>query len=188
MDNSQHFGDALARHLDEPLSEMVIRFVPLDLVIQWRRCGMIADFLADFLAYNFTHKDAVRNVISTVLNELLENAVKFSPEKSRRASLALSCIGESIRIQTNNTSSRAHIDSLTALADRLTTECAELLFVEAIEASAIDDDASGIGLITLKKDYQARIAVELMPTSDTRDDLVDVQVTIEFDVSEIDRE
>lgn len=204
MGNPTKHGDALTPHAEEPLSEMVIRFVPLDLVIQWRRCGMIADFLADFLAYNFKHKDTARNVISTVLNELLENAVKFSPEKHRRASLALIYHGETIRIQTRNTSNKKHVASLQRLVERLCSEDPELLFLEQLEYSATEDpDASGLGIVTLKKDYLARIAIELTESDDPPaagegskepseaedgGELINVQVTMELDVAELDRE
>ncbi|MCA9715339.1 MAG: hypothetical protein H6713_11960 [Myxococcales bacterium] len=197
MGNPTHYGDPLAQQGEEPLSEMVIRFVPLDLVMQWRRCGMIADFLADFLAYNFEHKDTARNVISTVLNELLENAVKFSPEKHRRASLALIYQGSTIRIQTRNTSNKKHVASLRRLVERLCSEDADLLFLEQLEYSATEDqEASGLGIVTLKKDYFARIAVELSEPDDPPaasngeedDELINVQVTMELDVEELDRE
>ena len=205
MGNPPKYGDALTPHDEEPLSEMVIRFVPLDLVIQWRRCGMIADFLADFLAYNFKHKDTARNVISTVLNELLENAVKFSPEKHRRASLALIYHGETIRIQTRNTSNMKHVASLRRLVERLCSEDPEILFLEQLQYSTTEDpEASGLGIVTLKKDYLARIAIELSENDDppaagdapkegdgggdNGDELVNVQVTMELDVAELDRE
>ena len=93
-------------HVDVPSmarkEEFEVKFIPLDLVAHWRRCGMTADFLAYFLSYTFRDQDAALSLLSTVINELLENAVKFSVDKRRPVALALSHFGETVRIQTHN--------------------------------------------------------------------------------------
>ena len=58
-----------------PLSTMAVQLLPLDMIVQWKRCGQTADYIASYLAYHFRDFGRAMNVLSTVLNELIENAV-----------------------------------------------------------------------------------------------------------------
>jgi hypothetical protein len=53
---------------------------PEELLASYRRCSLTADWLASYLSSELDAnvRVAARNVLSTVINELLENAVKFS--------------------------------------------------------------------------------------------------------------
>ena len=57
-------------------------FVPIDLVREWSRCGQTADYMARYLAYDFADRETAASVLSTVINELVENAAKFSTDKA----------------------------------------------------------------------------------------------------------
>jgi hypothetical protein len=167
-------------------AELSMRFVPHDLVEHWRRCGLTADFLAHFLAYNFTVRETALNVISTVLNELLENAVKFSADKARMISLVLVHYGDTVCIETKNFTDAACAASFQTFLARLTTEDAEELFRQQIEYAMTSDQASsGLGLITLKKDHQAQIHVRIEQCRDTG--FFETVVRVTLDAEELDR-
>ncbi|HEX9244216.1 MAG TPA: hypothetical protein VF875_17360, partial [Anaeromyxobacter sp.] len=51
-----------------------VEVVPIDLVTEWRRCGIISDFAAAYLEWAFARRSTARSVVSTVVNELVENA------------------------------------------------------------------------------------------------------------------
>lgn len=147
---------------EEPITELKMRFVPLDLVAHWKRCGMVADFLAHFLAYNFENAAGASNIVSTVLNETLENAVKFSCDKHTKISLALRHTGEHLEIETTNIATRHEADKMFEIIKKIHAEDAELLFIQQLEhTAAIDATASGLGLISLKKDYRAGMGAKL---------------------------
>src|SRR5690349_25000309 len=70
---------------DAPLSELSLSFPPLALVAEWSRCSETADFVARFFAHDYPDRDVAGSVLSTVVNELVENAAKFSSDKSVQA-------------------------------------------------------------------------------------------------------
>lgn len=131
---------------------------PLDL--SWHHCGLTSDFIGDYFSRACGRGiDAVdaRHSISYMINEILENAVKFrhGGDVTVRGSLQ----GDSFEIRIVNT-----IDDATAasfrqhLGELLARDPGDLL-LERIEENALDPDGSGsgLGLLTLMSDYGARL-------------------------------
>jgi len=165
-----------------PISELSMLCIPLDIVAHWRRCGMTADYLAEYLAYNFEDMAAAQNIISTVLNELAENAVKFSSNKRRPINIRVIHYGEYLQITTTNEASAERASSLASLMEKLESEDVEHLFMRHIEDSAaLKRSTSGLGLISLKKDYHADVGVRITPKESTAFYEVLVQVTLNVD-------
>ena len=84
---TQVFGNFV--EMDEHKQEyLIIGFSPTSIPLQqrWRNNGLSADFLADYLSTFFPGEDAesqeqqteVKDAVSYVANELLENAMKFN--------------------------------------------------------------------------------------------------------------
>src|SRR5262245_38591774 len=160
-----HFESLVDR---QPISELLIRLLPLDLVAHWGRCGMTADYMAHFLAYNFENAAIAQNITSTVLNELVENIIKFSADKHREVSIEMCHFGETLSITTRNSTSPARAESLAAFVQRLISEDLEVMFLQQIEqTAAADKPASGLGLLTLMRDYNARLGVRIIPSLDS---------------------
>ena len=167
-----------------PLSELVIRLLPLDFVAHWGRCGMTADYMAHFFAYSFENTSVVQNMMSTILNELVENIVKFSADKRREVSITLSHYGETVTITTYNCATAVHADGLARLVQTLLSENLEELFKQQIEQTVATNRAvSGLGLLTLMRDYNARLGLRISPSENT--ELVDAVVQITLDVEEL---
>jgi hypothetical protein len=59
-----------------------------DLQAEWKRCNMLANYIAAYLAYQFIHQERAENLISTIANELLEAVVFLAPQHSH---LFISC-------------------------------------------------------------------------------------------------
>ncbi len=49
-----------------------------DFLSAWRRCNMVANYVADYTAYQFAQRECAENLISTVTNELLEAIVRVA--------------------------------------------------------------------------------------------------------------
>lgn len=144
------------------LSEVQVQLRPLDLIVQWGRASMLADYLAGHFALHFEDQDKARHVLSTTLNELVENVAKFSTRTRRPASVTLQHLGDVVRVQVCNTTSPERAQALSSRLDRIASADAEELFLEQLEHTAAEDPlASGLGLITLRKDYGARLGAEL---------------------------
>lgn len=53
-----------------------------DLQLEWKRCNMLANYIASYIAYQFKHQERAENLISTIANELLEAVVFLAPQHS----------------------------------------------------------------------------------------------------------
>ena len=101
--------------MSDPLGELSVTLIPLDLVTEWARCGQTADYLARFLAYDFEKRELAASVLSTVVNELVENAVKFSSDKTLPAQIVVRQFGDRISITTSNNATAAQAESFRKL-------------------------------------------------------------------------
>jgi hypothetical protein len=50
-----------------------------DLHDNWRRVGLLANYLAEYVAYQFQQRERADNLISTITNEILEAVVSLAP-------------------------------------------------------------------------------------------------------------
>ena len=144
------------------ISELGLNLTRLDLVAHYKRCGSSADFVANFLGFSFGSREQAITVLSTVLNELLENAVKFSAPADYDITVRTTYDGESILVETTNLCTRMQADILCAWVQRITDNDPEDLFIAQLERTAANSpDQSGLGFITLAKDYGASLGVRI---------------------------
>ncbi|MCA9300779.1 MAG: hypothetical protein KDA28_17035, partial [Phycisphaerales bacterium] len=80
------------------ISTMSLTLLPIDLIVQWRRCSVAADFLADYFSYLFEGRENAIHVLSTGLNEVIENLAKFSLDKRETVTVTVTHYGEHLRI------------------------------------------------------------------------------------------
>ncbi len=166
-----------------PLSELAVTLVPLEVVAEWRRCGETADYLARYFAHDFDDRETAANVLSTVINELVENTVKFSGDKRIPGEILVRQYGDRLTITTSNVAHRGDADVLIAAVDRIAAGDPEALFAERV-ANPPDVGGAGIGLIMLRKDYDVRMDVRTSPHVD-RSDLVRVEIEVTLDNREV---
>lgn len=132
---------------------------PLDLT--WHHASTTSEFLGEFFAlrsaalsldYNET-----RHSIGYLVNELLENAVKFRHPGD--ISIKTSIEGKRFEIRVSNLIAPETAQRFSALLDEITARDPGELLIERIEANAMDEtsSASGLGLLTLMSDYGARL-------------------------------
>ncbi|TYC64471.1 ATP-binding protein [Rhodobacterales bacterium] len=137
---------------------------PLEL--SWHHSGVTSDFMGEYFSRACTKGidplDA-RHSISYMINEILENAIKFRHGGDVEISGSLEA--ETFEVRVVNV-----IDEETArtfrghLNDLLERDPGELL-LERIEANALDPDSSGsgLGLLTLMSDYGAKMGWSFAP-------------------------
>ena len=66
----------------KPIFAIEMNFLEQDFQIEWQRCSMLANYIAAYVAYQFTQYGRAENLISTVVNELLEAITRLSPGQS----------------------------------------------------------------------------------------------------------
>ncbi|HEX8791144.1 MAG TPA: hypothetical protein VF765_09325 [Polyangiaceae bacterium] len=166
------YGTLLDRPRDEALGAFEIRFVPLDFVVHWRRCGLTADYLGAAMAYAFERREAAAAVLSTVINELVENAVKFSDDKRTEARVSVVHDGDVLCVEAVNLTDAKRAGELHAFAREFEHADPEAMFLERVaRTTRPGESASGIGLLVLKKDYDATIGIRVRPVEGGRSEV-----------------
>lgn len=131
-------------------------FQPIDMTTYWRRCGLTANFVAGFYSYCYEASEAKANALSTIINELLENASKFSKAREGRIHVELKQYGNLLRIDVLNVASKALRETFEHFVDQLLSENVEELYFNTLETKEDGDTKSGLGLLMMLKDYPVR--------------------------------
>jgi hypothetical protein len=183
---TQRFGAFIEREAGSG-EYLRISFSPSSVPIQqrWRNNGLSADFLADYLSTFFPGEDPasserqaeIKNAVSYLANELLENAMKFTYAPSQYpVSIEMFLEADVISLYVTNCLDPNTLEGFQAYIERLLREDPDELYLERLERHAQDDhtEASGLGFLTMLNDYGATLAWEF---SDTAHDANGVAVT-----------
>ena len=140
-----------------------ITFHAGQLNLKWQHCSSSADFLTDFFSRLIVEESPatdiadLRNSISYMANELIENAIKFRSAGDMEIEAGLSDGDFVLRI--SHWISVSNSCRFQALLAEITAGDPGDLLIARIEANAMGDSdkGSGLGLLTLLNDYGARI-------------------------------
>lgn len=153
-----------------PEAQLGLMFQPIDLTAHWRRCGLISDTIASFVAYAYTQKsleDAPPRLtgISTVFQELLENAAKYSRKRESDIQVRVRHYARAVLLEVQNGASKKRardFESHVRKLMRADAAALDTIFIETLEASRENDYQSGIGLLLLLKDYDVKVGVRFV--------------------------
>jgi hypothetical protein len=160
-----------------PDSHVEIIITPLDLVTYWKRVGILADFVAAFYSYSFipaelAGKDVsetpVFHSISTVFNEMVENAAKYSVDKKANIRINLNQYKEIFKMQVENkTSLESARNFARVMTEIFAAEDLDTLYFQKLEENSANPTGhSGIGLMMILKDYPARMGIRIREEED----------------------
>ena len=134
---------------------------PLDL--GWVHAGATADFLGTFFAdlgakSGLDGNDA-RHGISYLVNELVENAVKFRAPDAGEVVIETRLDGANFELVLSNLSAEETAARFQAILEEIVSRDPGELLIERIEANAADDSSTGssLGILTLMNDYGVRL-------------------------------
>ncbi|HVP19731.1 MAG TPA: SpoIIE family protein phosphatase [Spirochaetia bacterium] len=153
-----------------------VRFLPLDMFDNWQRGSVLSDFTADYFRHNFP-SDEQTGLISTVVNELVENAVKFSSNNSLPVDLTLKKARGRLLVQISNTVPQNRCQPFMAICRELFAANLDDLYVKRMDEGRKDKESSGLGLLLIKKDYTSKLGFQFRFDDD---DTVRVTVTTEL--------
>lgn len=132
-----------------------------DLGVSWQHASATCEFLGDMFASHCAksgqdYTDARHSIIYLV-NELLENAIKFRSPGD--VAIEGSLEDGNFEVTVTNAASAEVAAGFQGLLAEVTTRDPGELLIERIEANAADENssASGLGILTLMNDYGARL-------------------------------
>ncbi len=152
-------------------------FLPLDIFDNWDRVSSISDFVAEYFG-TYYNEETASNIISTIFNELVENAVKFTKNNSQPIHIVVKKSNNNFLSRITNTIPSHSKDAFLGICRDLFSSDLDELFIKKIEAGVLDDKKSGIGLILLKKDYQVDTSFDFFEDNKFNKVAVTIKLTI----------
>ncbi len=146
-------------------------FSPSSVPLQqrWRNNSLSADFLADYLMTLF-HQDEndpkrlekqieIKDTISYIANELLENAMKFNDDSSPYPiSIQLHLYDDRLSLCISNSIPAAKVAQFQSFINKLLSTEPQDFYIQQIETAEKDGSiSSGLGLLTIIDDYGAKL-------------------------------
>jgi hypothetical protein len=131
----------------------------------WRRCSLSSDFWARYTALSSAYfsveppvrRDAVESTLSYLLNELFENCAKFSGGPLHSVVYEAWLFPERMAFQMTNHIEPARQPGFIELIEELLSNPPDELYFQRLEENAeTDGKGSGLGYLTLMKDYNVR--------------------------------
>lgn len=135
--------------------------------VSWQHASETCEFLGDVFALHHARSGAdyndARHSIIYLVNELLENAIKFRAPGDIRIDCSLE--QGNFELTVSNDAAPEVATRFQALIEEITSRDPGELLIERIEANAADEtsSASGLGLLTLMNDYGARLGWHFRP-------------------------
>ena len=167
---NQKFGDFVEQQAGDG-EYLKIGFRPASITLQqrWRNNGLSADFLAGYLSTFFPGEDiaattrqaGIKDAISFIANELLENAMKFSYATSlHTVTIEMFLDADAVRLYTANGIAPDNVAPFQEFIGKVLTSDTNELYIEQLErnATAENDTGSGLGFLTMINDYGANLA------------------------------
>ena len=161
----QEYGLA-ASLLPLPANACRMRLMDGPLDISWHHCSLTSDFLGMFFSTRPGQDLSaleMRHSIGYLVNELLENAIKFRAPGDIEIEAGLSDATFALYLQNEvDTETAQRFQAI--LSEIVDGDPGELL-IERIEQNASDPEshASGLGLLTLMSDYGAQLGWKFTP-------------------------
>jgi hypothetical protein len=147
----------------------------IDLKTRWQRCGLLSDLVAGYIssAYpdeGFGYQSPVFNSISTVFQELIENAAKFSRHREAVIRIRIKHYDRILKLEVQNDATTAYGQKFEAhIKNLLMSPDLDALQVHILESQVEANGQSGLGLLMLLKDYPVKLGVMFVRAGAERD-------------------
>jgi hypothetical protein len=141
-----------------PEAHFEMSVTPIDLMTHWQRCSLFSDLVAGFIAYAYhqsreMHTFHVYSSISTIFQELIENAAKYSRQREGVIRVRVKHFNAIVRIEVQNDATPATAERFEGIVKTLLSSDLDDLHVQIVENHARERSQSGLGLVLLAKDY-----------------------------------
>lgn len=146
----------------------------------WNMCGTIANFFSNYAKFSYKNQDEAENSLSTIFNELIENAVKFSADDKSTIVLELFNYEKSVIFNIVNETLLEQYASFREYAeDLISTQDLSSEYLRVIEQNATSEHKSGIGLLLVSNLLQTHLAFKFNFNGKERIDVA-VQTNVIF--------
>lgn len=139
-----------------------------DLLTYWKRCGMLSDYVGAY--FTFPPDKKYFSDLSVILNELVENAAKFSIHDSAEIRIDIRNYGAVICLEVTNTLTKNSLANLKEVSARLfeSDSSPEELYFKTLETKNSEDPSSGLGFLMILKDFTSKVGFKFTEKGEER--------------------
>jgi hypothetical protein len=143
-------------------------FVPRDQQL-WKKNGLLADMLADYVAIFFItdasdpncvkKQKQIKGIVSYIANELLQNATQYHDDNLGSINIQVQLSDDSLVLYVTNSIPPNQVAHFRSFIQQLLNTDPEEFYISQMTRDIEDDDitASGLGLLTMTQDYGAKL-------------------------------
>ena len=144
-------------------SELQFSISPKEFQEEWSRCSLTADFLSHYIVSGKEPSPQVINTTSTIINELIENAVKFSSTYDNSILLTVQKKTNLMSFETLNFSSEKDTIKFSTHIQKALSKDPDLFLLEQINLSLTQKSGSGLGFISILSHFNTKFGVKIIP-------------------------
>jgi hypothetical protein len=168
VENEKHETLVFGDYDENPSQKVVISNCSVilssdELIKNWKKCSLTSDFFADFYGLYFPEevsaenpisRNDIKNSVSFILNELIENAAKYSNTDEKTVIFRMWYLKDYFIVNIENYISEDSINNFIKIIKEILSGDTEELYIQKLELNAeTDSDGSGMGYLTLMNDY-----------------------------------
>ncbi|KAA3658187.1 MAG: hypothetical protein DWQ04_25905 [Chloroflexi bacterium] len=128
-----------------------------NLLNDWKQCSMLANYIAEYVGYQYPQQERAENLISTITNELLETAVAIAPEQSD-LTISLQQLNDGLQVQTNHGIRDDLASPYQDFLSSLSKNNIEGRYLKMLTAKETPErDFNQLGLLMITHDFGARL-------------------------------
>lgn len=146
-----------------------------DLRTVWQRCGLLSNLVAGYISSAYFdegkgYNSEIFSSISTIFQELIENAAKFSRHREAVIRIRIKHYDRVLKLEVQNDATPAYGQKFEShLKTLFTAPDLDALQVNILETQVEAKGQSGLGLLMLLKDYPVKLGVMFVRSGAERD-------------------
>lgn len=128
----------------------------------WKQCSLLANYIAEYTAYQFDQQERAENIVSTIANELLEAIVSLAPAQSDLI-IHLEQLEDGLQLKASHLVQENLISPYVQFLEELKPGIADEPYLNLLTTpEPTDHYFNQLGLMMISHDFGARIV--RMPT------------------------
>jgi hypothetical protein len=132
-----------------------------DFTLDWRRCNLVANYIAEYVSYYFEQKDRAENLVSSVFYELMEHLVSSARDETA-VDIGFSTVGEWLVFEISFFMPSEELGGLEELLGEINTKDIDAYYLEVLETGLEKArPKNAMGMIMIAHDYRARFGALL---------------------------
>ena len=129
-----------------------------DFTLDWRRYNLVSNYIAEYSAYQFEHKDKAENLISSVFYELIEHMVSASRHEVR-LDIKFFIVDQWMLFELSSSFSAEGFQKITKILNQLLNTDIDSYYSNLLEEDLDKPENKRIlGLAMLAHDYNAKLS------------------------------